>query len=144
MVNYKSKLWTEWCSVCNKYLKAFCEKHDYDYEEAKDFWVAGDVGTITLCGDEYVGMNDIITDIEMNAPEEEFLKWYDYCLECYEVNVPSCNYESWLKKCPIHSNEELKELKENQANKVDFKKSNNILLLKEELIKLIDEYIKKE
>jgi hypothetical protein len=63
-----------WKSVCNKYLKLFCDKHDYDYEEAKDSWVANNVGDIVLIGDYYVSMNTIRTDIDMNAPEEEFIK----------------------------------------------------------------------
>ena len=32
---------------CNEYLRLFCEKHDFDYEDAKDSWVGGSVGEIT-------------------------------------------------------------------------------------------------
>ena len=60
---------------CNEYLRLFCEKHDFDYEDAKDSWVGGSVGEITECGDYYVSMQTIITDIEMDAPKDEFLKW---------------------------------------------------------------------
>ena len=59
---------------CNEYLRLFCEKHDFDYEEAKESWVANCVGDVTCVGDIFVGMQTIITDIEMDAPEAEFLK----------------------------------------------------------------------
>ena len=57
---------------CNEYLRLFCEKHDFDYEEAKNSWVGGSIGEITLCGDYYVAMPTIIADIDHDAPETEF------------------------------------------------------------------------
>lgn len=85
---------------CNEYLRLFCEKHDYDYEEAKESWVANCVGDVTCVGDIFVGMQTIITDIEMDAPEEEFLKWYDYNLVANEFGFTTPNFESWLRGCP--------------------------------------------
>ena len=29
---------------CNEYLRLFCEKHDFDFEDAKSSWVGGNVG----------------------------------------------------------------------------------------------------
>ena len=85
---------------CNEYLRLFCEKHDFDYEDAKDSWVGGCVGEITECGDYYVDMPTIIADIEMDAPEEEFYKWYDYNLEAGEFGFTTPNFEHWLRGCP--------------------------------------------
>lgn len=85
---------------CNEYLRLFCEKHDFDYEDAKDSWVANCVGDITCVGDFFVNMQTIITDIEMDAPEEEFLKWYDYNLVANEFGFTTPNFESWLRGCP--------------------------------------------
>ena len=95
---------------CNEYLRLFCEKHDYDYEEAKESWVANCVGDITCVGDIFVGMQTIITDIEMDAPEEEFIKWYDYNLVAHEFGFTTPNFESWLKGCPRVSEETFKKL----------------------------------
>lgn len=95
---------------CNEYLRLFCEKHDYDYEEAKNSWVANCVGDVTCVGDIFVGMQTIITDIEMDAPEEEFIKWYDYYLEAYEFGFNTPNFESWLRGCPRVSDEAFKRL----------------------------------
>ena len=95
---------------CNEYLRLFCEKHDFDYEEAKESWVANCVGDVTCVGDIFVGMQTIITDIEIDAPEEEFIKWYDYNLVAHEFGFTTPNFESWLKGCPRVSEEIFKKL----------------------------------
>ena len=95
---------------CNEYLRLFCEKHDFDYEEAKESWVANCVGDVTCVGDIFVGMQTIITDIEMDAPEEEFIKWYDYNLVAHEFGFATPNFESWLRGCPRVSEETFKKL----------------------------------
>ena len=95
---------------CNEYLRLFCEKHDYDYEEAKESWVANCVGDVTCVGDIFVGMQTIITDIEMDAPEAEFLKWYSYNLVAHEFGFTTPNFESWLRGCPRVSEETFNKL----------------------------------
>lgn len=97
---------------CNEYLRLFCEKHDFDYEEAKESWVGGSIGEITMCGDYYVAMPTIIADIEMDAPEEEFIKWYDYNLVANEFGFTTLNFDSWLRGCPRVSDEAFKRLQE--------------------------------
>lgn len=96
---------------CNEYLRLFCEKHDFDYEEAKESWVANCVGDVTCVGDIFVGMQTIITDIEMDAPEDEFIKWYDYNLVAHEFGFTTPNFESWLRGCPRVSDETFEKLK---------------------------------
>lgn len=96
---------------CNEYLRLFCEKHDFDYEEAKESWVGGLVGEVTMCGDYYVAMPTIIIDIEMDAPETEFYKWYDYNLEAKEYGFATPNFESWLRGCPRVNNETFEKLR---------------------------------
>ena len=95
---------------CNEYLRLFCEKHDFDYEDAKESWVANCVGDVTCVGDIFVGMQTIITDIEMDAPEEEFIKWYDYNLVAHEFGFATPNFESWLRGCPRVSEDTFKKL----------------------------------
>lgn len=95
---------------CNEYLRLFCEKHDFDYEEAKESWVANCVGDVTCVGDIFVGMQTIIADIEMDAPEDEFIKWYDYNLVANEFGFTTPNFESWLRGCPRVSDETFKKL----------------------------------
>lgn len=95
---------------CNEYLRLFCEKHDFDYEEAMDSWVANCVGDVTCVGDIFVGMQTIITDIEMDAPEDEFIKWYDYNLVAHEFGFTTPNFDHWLRGCPRVSDEAFKKL----------------------------------
>lgn len=85
---------------CNAYLQLFCEKHGYDYEDAKDSWVGNEVGGIVCVNDYFVDMQTIITDVEHCSDESEFIKWYDYCLEATEFGLTTPNYTSWLKGCP--------------------------------------------
>ena len=45
-------------------------------------------------------MQTIITDIELNAPEEEFIKWYDYNMRAHIFGFATPNFDSWLNGCP--------------------------------------------
>ena len=125
-----NKLKENYNNACNAYLKAFCDKHDFDYDDAKKSWVSNQPGTICMCGDYYVQLEDMMTDIDNNAPEEEYIKYYDYTLECCEYGIPSPNYKSWLCGCPILSDEQRKSLR---AAK------NRVELAKKELEKCIEE-----
>lgn len=103
--------------ACNAYLLAFCEKHGYDHEP--DAWAANDPDGIAEIADMFVAMSDIITDIDRDAPEEEYVKYYDYCLRVGsiaggELTVP--NYDSWLRGCPRMDEEQIKRLEELQQD----------------------------
>lgn len=105
----KNQLKTDYEKSCNAYLKAFCEKHGYDYETSS--WE--DVGCVAEVCDYYVGMGTIRTDIDLDAPEDEFLKYYDYCLRVGgiangEISTP--NYRSWLVGCPRMSEDQIARL----------------------------------
>ena len=104
---------------CNEYLRLFCEKHDFDFEDAKQCWVGGEIGGIVCCADYYVGLQTIIDDIEMDAPKDEFIKWYDYCLDAGALDIASPSYKHWLKGCPRMSEETINRLKNLQGLFVD-------------------------
>lgn len=119
MKQSRLKLRENYDKACDAYLRAFCEKHDFDYAEAARSWVGGDVGGITECADYCVSMSDIITDIDLDAPEEEYVKYYDYSLRVHsvangELTVP--NYASWLRGCPRMSEEQIQRLEELQQD----------------------------
>ena len=93
-------------NACNAYLKAFAEKHDYYYDP--DLWIGRSVGTIIEVSDLFIGMEDIRTDIDTDAPVDEFVKWYDYSLRLHSLGCKGIvNYENWLRKCPIKTEEEV-------------------------------------
>ena len=115
------KLKADYNRACNALLEEFCRKHEFEYET---YWVAGDVGTIACLQDYYyVDMQTIIADLEMDAPEEEFDKWYEYCLELGLLgDRQTPNFKSWLRGCPRKSPEQIEELKELKQKVEDSKR----------------------
>lgn len=122
-------------AACNAYLAAFCEKHGYDYEP--DAWVGDDPGGIAEVGDLFVSMADMLTDIDRDAPEEEYIKYYDYCMRVGAIangELETPNYDSWLRGCPRIDEEQIARLEELQRDvccaemnlKVEIDRLNNI------------------
>ena len=101
----------DYTKACNQLLRLFCAKHEYDYDPTG--WVAGEPGGIASIGDYFVDMATIIADIKMEAPEEEFIRWYDYTLELGTIDptIPAPNYEHWLRGCPRYSEERIASLR---------------------------------
>lgn len=103
-------------NACNAYADTFCLKHGYELrgDGYDTYWVADKVGGILAVGDEFVTMEEIRTDLDMNAPEEEWRKWYDYALDAmyvFGLNQPSPNYENWLKGAPRMSVDTLEHIR---------------------------------
>jgi hypothetical protein len=114
---------------CIEYLRLFCVKHDFDYEDAKDAWVGNEVGGITYICDYFVGMETIIDDIELNAPELEFIEWYNYCLDANEFGLAVPNFKSWVKGCPRTSKEtfdHFRKLKQDLNDCINKEKENTL------------------
>lgn len=122
-------------AACNAYLAAFCEKHGYDYEP--DAWVGNDPGGIAEVGDLFVSMADMLTDIDRDAPEEEYIKYYDYRMRVGgicggKLETPNC--DSWLRGCPRMDEEQIARLEELQRDvrsaemnlKVEIDRINNL------------------
>lgn len=82
--------------VCNKYALQFAEKHEYSF----DGWVADKVGEVATMGDYSVDFREIKYDIDNDIDADEYVKYYDYCLEVTALNQTVPNYESWCKGCP--------------------------------------------
>lgn len=109
---------------CNDYLRAFCEKHDFDFEDAS--WVGDDVGGIADCSSYTFSMATIRTDIDEDAPEEELLKHYDYCLNAMEFKLSVPNFHSWIHGCPRTSDEwfdKMRKMKEDFENAIKEEKN---------------------
>lgn len=99
-------------NACNAYLKAFCEKHGFSYENAVDFWVANDVGSICMLGDYFVSFDDMKTDIDMDADKNQYWSYYDYMMESQDLGFKCPNYANWLRGCPRLSEGRIKSLRE--------------------------------
>lgn len=100
-------------AACYAYLAAFCEKHGYDYDPAA--WVCNTPGGIAEVGGMAVSMADILADIDLDAPEDEYAKYYDYCIRVGSIadgKLETPNYDSWLKGCPRMDEEQIARLEE--------------------------------
>ena len=96
--------------ACNAYLKLFCEKHGFDYEEAANSWVAGEAGGVCALGDYFVSFEDMKTDIDNDAPKDEYWLYYDYSLEAHELGFICPNYANWIRGYPRLSEEQRKSI----------------------------------
>lgn len=113
----REELKLNYTAACNAYMAAFCEKHNFDYEP--DAWVGGATGGIAEINDLFVSMDDMRADIDRDAPEEEYAKYYDYCLRVGSIaggELKTPNYESWLRGCPRMNEAQLTRLEELQQD----------------------------
>ena len=113
----REELKLNYTAACNAYMAAFCEKHGFDYEP--DAWVGGTPGGIAEINDLFVSMDDMRADIDRDAPEEEYAKYYNYCLRVGSIaggELKTPNYESWLRGCPRINEERIARMEELQRD----------------------------
>jgi len=114
----KEKLKQNYEKAANDYLKAFCRKHDYDYDPYA--WVAGDAGGICEIADYYVDFQTIQTDIDLEADKPEFEAWYDYTVRVRQLGDDKTpNFRSWIKGCPRMSEDQLIRMETMQRKFID-------------------------
>jgi len=114
--------------ACDDYLNAFISKHEFDKNDSR--WIADRPGEIADVFGYCVDMQTIVDDIDMDAPEDEFLKWYEYTVDMKLLGAETIpNFRSWVRNCPRHSPMKIEELKRHQKD---------IEKLKEELINSIN------
>ena len=91
-------------AACNNLLRLFCQKQGFSM--ADTYWIAGRIGEVADCAGFCFSMDDIITDLEEDAPPGKILQWYNRLEELgYRVS-----YHSWLHGCPTPSKFELEEM----------------------------------
>lgn len=131
----KELLKQQYIDACNAYLEAFCKKHGFDYDDAANSWVAGDVGGICMLGDYYVSFDDMKTDIDRDTVKSAYWEYHDYFIEAHDLGFICPNYASWLRGCPRLSEEQRKSLRE-AKNRVYESQKEFERILKEENNKL--------
>jgi hypothetical protein len=111
-MNNKQSTQERWRDICQEYLKLFCDKHEYSFEDC--FWVADDYGTIACVSDMFISMEHIRYDIDNNIEETMFEKWYWKAIEIFELTGQDfMNYESFCKGAPdIWTEEKMEKLRE--------------------------------
>ena len=117
--------------IAEAYLKAFCEKHCYEYEE--NAWIGGRVGEVAVLGNDFYDLNDIRYDIDNNIPAGEIEKWTDYILRLEELDCPKkINFQSWCKGAPLPYSEDMLNDIEDARRRVEEAKKELERLLKDE------------
>ena len=98
-------------TACNDLAREFTKRIGISWDNDCG-WVGKEAGGVLIMGDYFVGMQDIIDGLRLNATWDDFLKWYDYRLDVYGTDEPAPNFKHWLKGCPRATEEELKALRE--------------------------------
>lgn len=109
----REKLKLNYNAACSAYLAAFCKKHDCVYDPAA--WINNCPGGIAEVGYLLVSMDDMMTDIDRDAPKEEYVKYYDYCMRVKSLaggKLATPNYDNWLRGCPRISEGQIARLEE--------------------------------
>lgn len=109
-----------WADVCDRYLRAFCKKHELSYEDA--YWVADDAGTVVCIGDYFISMDEIRYDIDNSIRAGVWEEYEDYDSRIRDIELRydllfnperdkgrlrHLNYESFCMGAPGYTEEEL-------------------------------------
>lgn len=101
--------------VVNDYMEAWCDKHEYQYED--DMWVGNDYGGICAVGDLFVSFDDVRYDVDNDLPEEIFEDWYWYSLEIEELGCENnVNLRSYAMGCRPYTEEQLESIRQAKKN----------------------------
>ena len=125
-MNIKNEI-LEWENLTNKLTSRFL----YDYFDDVDpdyWWVSNDVGGVLNYGDYFINFDTILTCYKLEITFEQFISWYDFCLENQSVNISLAKY--------ILSPKERKEAEEKYLAEL----KNRVELAEKEFKKALDEY----
>lgn len=104
------RLKKSWILICNVYLKEFCRRHNFRYEE--DMWISSNPGTIVNVCDMFISMDDIRYDVDNQIDPDMFQKWYWKSIEVSELTNGAqsyLNYQSFCEGAPDPFTEEYME-----------------------------------
>ena len=112
-MNKTTKAIENYNKACNAIAELWVKKHEFDLTDS--FWVGNTIGGVFCASDFFANMETMLIDLKLDAPEDQFIKWHDYCVRAGMLGVTTPNFHSWLKGCPIRSDDELKNLEALQA-----------------------------
>ena len=119
-----------WKSLTNKLTEQFL--YDYFDDVNPDYWwVANDVGGVLNYGDYFFSFDTVLTCYKLDISFEQFISWYNFCLENQSVNISLAKY--------LLSPKERKEAEEKHLVKL----KNRVELAEKEFKKAMDEYSNK-
>ena len=120
----------EWEKLSNKIVEQFLY-HYFDDLDPYYWWVSDEEGGILCYGDYFIGFHTILTCYKLDITFEQFISWYDFCLENQSINISLAKY--------ILSPQERKEAEEKHLAEL----KNRVELAEKEFKKALDEYSNK-
>lgn len=121
-MNIKNEI-LEWENLTNKLTSRFL--YDYFDDVNPDYWwVSNDVGGVLNYGDYFFSFDTILTCYKLDITFEQFISWYDFCLENQSVNISLAKYILSPKERREAEEKHLAELKERvEVAEKEFKKA---------------------
>ena len=128
-MNIKNEI-LEWENLTNKLTSRFL--YDYFDDVNPDYWwVSNDVGGVLNYGDYFFSFDTILTCYKLEITFEQFISWYNFCLENQSVNISLAKYILSPKERKEAEEKHLTELKE------------RVEIAEKEFQKAIEEYTSK-
>lgn len=91
--NYQSV--EEYWKACQDIADAFTLKY---YSKEVDWaWSGKEVGGIILICDDFWSFHDLVTALELDAPEEDLFKWYNESFDRHQEGKTFTNLRMYLK-----------------------------------------------
>lgn len=120
----------KWENLTNKLTSRFL--YDYFDDNNPDYdWVGYEVGGILNYGDYFFNFSDVLTCYRLEITFEQFINWYDFCLENQSVHISLAKYILSPQERKEAEEKHLKELKE------------RVEIAEKEFQKAIEEYTSK-
>ena len=105
-------------AACNDLVKAFAETYEVQVDET--CWVGDAVGGTIFVNEEYAfNMQELIFMLEHEVAWEEYLRYFDYCLDCSEFGFKPLNLMSYVKGAPRYDFTRLKKMKADLDKEVE-------------------------
>ena len=120
----------EWKKLSNKIAEQFLY-HYFDDLDPDYWWVSDEEGGILCYGDYFISFDTILTCYKLDITFEQFISWYDFCLENQSVNISLAKY--------ILSPQERREAEEKHLQEL----KERVELAEKEFKKAMDEYSNK-
>ena len=88
--------------ACNDYVRALLNLWDLDGYYGS--WIGNEVGGVYDYGDGIftIGMCDIVYSVENGVTKEEYEEMLEYCIKCFDYNLPTISLDAWHKGAPRH------------------------------------------
>ena len=117
----------EWKKLSNKIAEQFLY-HYFDDLDPDYWWVSNDVGGILNYGDYFINFDTILTCYKLEITFEQFISWYDFCLDNQSVNISLAKF--------ILSPKERREAEEKHLTEL----KKRVEMAEKEFKKALDEY----